>query len=50
MDVPNLSNAIKFVDPNNQEVFFFYRDACYKQFIENPEQFAAANEEEGEET
>lgn len=50
MDVPNLSNAIKFIDPNNQEAFFFDTDVCYKQFMENPEQFATVKEEESEET
>ena len=45
MDVPNLAEAIKHIDPHNQEVFFFDTEGCYKEFIENPELFAVVDEE-----
>ena len=49
MNVPNPTEALKFIDPSNQEAFFFDVEACYKQFMENPEQFASLKDEEGEE-
>lgn len=45
MNVPSPENALKFTDPNNQEIFYFDSEDCYKQFIENPEQFGEVEEE-----
>lgn len=46
MTVTDFPNAIKFIDPNNNEEFFFDTSECYKQFMENPEQFARIKDEE----
>lgn len=50
MDVVDLQNAQKYIDPKNQEIFFFDTGDCYKQFIENPEQFSFVEEDNEDES
>lgn len=44
-EVVDLEHAIKYLDPKNMEAFFFDLEDCYKQFIENPEQFIVIEED-----
>ncbi len=45
-DVENPAEALKFVDPNNQEEFFFDKPECHKEFTENPELYTEVESDE----
>lgn len=49
VEIADLETAIKFIDSGNQEEYFFDKDECYKDFLENPDAYREVSEEETEE-